>query len=175
MRVWEAPAVTDHKSPTRESVLRLLEEGPRLRFSDWPTQAVPKVAAGVYTIWDERRFIYVGMAGRGLAAEDIDAPDEPLKAKGLMTRLNSHASGRRSGDQFCVYVCDRFIVPHLSDEEQSQLADGALSLDALTRQLIHDRYEYRFVTITSGAEALAFERDVQRGALAAGKPFLNPL
>jgi hypothetical protein len=55
------------------------------------------------------------------------------------------------------------------------LADGALSLDALTRKLIHDRYEYRFVTTTSGGEALALERDVQRGALAAGKPFLNPL
>jgi hypothetical protein len=69
--------------------------------------SVPKVAAGVYSVWENGRLIYVGMSGRGLAAEDIDAPDEPVKAKGLWTRLDSHASGRKSGDQFCVYICDR--------------------------------------------------------------------
>ena len=119
---------------------------PPHRFSDWPSLVVPRVAAGVCTIWDHDRFIYVGMAGRGLSAEDIDAPDEPVKAKGLLSRLHSHATGRRSGDQFCVYVCDRFIVPHLTGEQQSQLADGDLSLDALTRHLIHEHYEYRIVT-----------------------------
>jgi hypothetical protein len=50
------------------------------------------------------------------------------------------------------------------------LADGALSLDALTRQFIHERYEYRFVTTPSGAGALTLERDVQRGALAVVSP-----
>ena len=74
-----------------------------------------------------------------------------------------------------VYVCDRFIVPHLSGEQQGQVADGRLSLDALTRQLIRERYEFRFVTTPDGGEALALEREVQRGALSAGKPFLNPL
>ncbi|MGZ5378480.1 MAG: hypothetical protein ACXWD8_10790 [Mycobacterium sp.] len=59
-----------------------LETGRSYRFSDWPNESVPKIAAGVYTIWDSGRFIYVGMAGRGLAAENIDAPDEPVKAKG---------------------------------------------------------------------------------------------
>jgi hypothetical protein len=173
--VWEASAVLDKQSDSRKELLRALEEGARHRFSDWPNQAVPKVAAGVYTIWDHGRFIYVGMAGRGLAAEDIDAPDEPVKAKGLLNRLNSHAIGRRSGDQFCVYVCDRFIVPHLSGEQQGQVADGGLSLDALTRQYIRERYEFCFVTTSDGGEALALEREVQRGALSAGKPFLNPL
>lgn len=163
------------QSGSPENLLRSLEAGPRHRFSQWPSQEVPKVASGVYTIWDADRFIYVGMAGRGLAAADINAPDEPVKAKGLQIRLNSHATGRRSGDQFCVHVCDRFIVPYLSGQQQSQLANGRLSLDALTRTLIHERYEYRFVTTPSGTEALALERDVQRGALAAGKPFLNPL
>ena len=129
---------------------------PPHRFSDWPSLVVPRVAAGVYTIWDHDRFIYVGMAGRGLSAEDIDAPDEPVKAKGLLSRLHSHATGRRSGDQFCVYVCDRFIVPHLTGEQQSQLADGDLSLDALTRHLMHEHYEYRIVTTPDGAEALGW-------------------
>ncbi|MFN8031864.1 MAG: hypothetical protein U0Q47_01025 [Mycobacterium sp.] len=132
------------------------------------------MAAGVYTIWERGRLIYVGMAGRGLTAEDIDAPDEPMKAKGLWNRLNSHASGRRSGDQFCVYVCDRFVVPQLSPEQQAKVGDGTLSLDAVTRGCIHDRFEYRYVTTADGSDALALEREVQRGALAVGKPFLNP-
>jgi hypothetical protein len=50
-----------------------------------------------------------------------------------------------------------------------------LSLDALTRQHTHDHYEYRYVTVDSGIDALALEREVQRGALSPGKPFLNPL
>jgi len=94
---------------------------------------------------------------------------------GLWTRLNSHASGRRSGDQFCVYVCDRFVVPTLTADRQGQIADGQLALDKLTRQLIHDRYAYRFVTARDGAAVLALERDIQRGALEVGKPFLNPI
>lgn len=63
-----------------------------------------------------------------------------------------------------------------SVQQQAQIAEAALSLDALTRKLIHDRYEYRFVPPThDGATAHALEREVQRGALAVWKPFLNPL
>jgi hypothetical protein len=169
--------VSDDQSvdPTaRQSQLHLLEFGHSYRFSNWPNESVPKRTAGVYTIWDSGQLIYVGMAGRGLAPEDRDAPDEPVKAKGLWTRLNSHASGRRSGDQFCVYVYDRFVVPDLSDEQQEQVGEGNLLLDTLTRTLIHDRYEYRFVPTPDGATALELERQVQRGSLNAGKPFLNP-
>jgi hypothetical protein len=152
-----------------------LETGPSHRFSGWPEPSVPKIAAGVYTVWEGGRLIYVGMSGRALAAEDIAAPDEPAKAKGLWTRLDSHASGRRSGDQFCVYVCDRFVVPQLTPHQQKQIGEGVLSLDALTRKHIHDHFAYRYVTVDSGRDALALEREVQRGALSTGKPFLNPL
>jgi hypothetical protein len=159
----------------QQKLLLALEAAPPHRFSDWPNPSVPRVAAGVYTIWDHGRFIYVGMSGRALTAEDIAAPDEPTKAKGLWTRLDSHVSGRRSGDQFCVYVCDRFVVPHLSDQQRAQIGDGVLSLDMLTRQHIRDHFEYRYVTVGNGKGAFALEREVQRGALSAGKPFLNPL
>lgn len=174
--MWQASAVT-HELPTisdRQELLHTLETGPCHRFSDWPNPSVPKVATGVYTVWEHGRLIYVGMSGRGLAAEDTDAPDEPVKAKGLWTRLNSHASGRRSGDQFCVYVCDRFVVPRLSDQQQAQIGDGVLSLDALTRKHIHDCFEYRYATVDNGTDAFALEREVQRGAMTVGKPFLNP-
>jgi hypothetical protein len=158
-----------------QELLSALEIGPPYRFSDWPNPSVPKVAAGVYSVWEPGRLVYVGMSGRGLEAEDIDAPDEPVKAKGLWTRLDSHASGRRSGDQFCVYICDRFVVPSLSDEQQGQIGDGVLSLDVLTRKYIREHFEYRYVTLRNGTEALTLEREVQRGALTVGKPFLNPL
>lgn len=111
--------------------------------------------------------------GRGLTVPDLDAPDEPVKAKGLWTRLNSHASGRRSGDQFCVYVCDRLVMPQLSREQQAQVGLNELSLDALTRALIRERFEYRFATMPDGMAALRLEREIQLGALR-HKPYLNP-
>jgi hypothetical protein len=36
-----------------------LEAGPRHRFGDWPNDQVPKRAAGVYTVWDGDRLLYV--------------------------------------------------------------------------------------------------------------------
>ena len=101
-----------------------------------------------------------------------DAGD--LKRRGLWTRLNSHASGRRSGDQFCVYVCDRLIVPELTRGQQ-QIRLGALSLDVLTRDFIRANFAYRYVVTPDSVAAFTIERDVQRGALATGKPFLNPI
>jgi hypothetical protein len=96
---------------------------------------------------------------------------ESLKRRGLWTRLNSHASGRRSGDQFCVYVCDRLVVPTLS---ASQLQEGSLSLDGLTKQYIREFLTYRFVVTSDSTDAYRMERLVQSGTLSAGKPTLNP-
>lgn len=108
-------------------LLKALQAGSLYPFSSWPHESVPRIAAGVYTIWEQTALIYVGVAGRGLSAENIAAPDEPRKAKGLWSRLNSHASGRRSGDQFCVYVCDRFVVPRLLPDQQAEIGAGVLS------------------------------------------------
>jgi hypothetical protein len=153
-----------------------LETGPLHRFQDWPNEQVPKRAAGVYTVWDGDRLLYVGMSGRATTAEDLEVSDGGrVVAKGLWTRLNAHASGRRSGDQFCVYVCDRFVVPELTSSQQQQLAGGTLSLDSLVRAFVRDRLAYRFVVTADGTEAATLERDVRRGALSAERPYLNPL
>jgi predicted GIY-YIG superfamily endonuclease len=82
----------------------------------------------VYTIWRVTgEFIYVGMSAN------------------LRERLNAHASGRRSGDQFCVYVCDRFVVPALTFGQQAEVGRGELSLDRLTREYVRQQLTYRRV------------------------------
>jgi hypothetical protein len=158
------------------SMMQELAAGPLFRFADWPSDLVPRRAAGVYTVWRDEEFIYAGMSGRGAQREDFVAdPDQPSPAKGLWTRLNSHASGRRSGDQFNVYICGRFIVPGLTTAQQRQIGQGQLSLDQLTRSFIREHLGYRFAIYTDGTEALAVERAIRGGALPAGRPYLNPL
>jgi hypothetical protein len=153
-----------------------LASGPLFSFADWPNDLVPRRAAGVYTIWRGDEFIYVGMSGRGAQREDFVAgPGRPAHAKGLWTRLNSHASGRRSGDQFNVYVCDRFIVPVLTPAQQHQIGHGALLLDQMTRSYIREHLGYRYTMYADGTEALTVEHAVRDGALPAGRPYLNPL
>jgi hypothetical protein len=153
-----------------------LASGPLFSFADWPNNLVPRRAAGVYTIWRRSEFIYVGMSGRGAQREDLVAgPGQPAQAKGLWTRLNSHASGRRSGDQFNIYICDRFIVPALTPAQQDQIGHGDLLLDQMTRSYIRKHLGYRFTTCADGTEALTIEHAVRGGALPAGRPYLNPL
>jgi hypothetical protein len=153
-----------------------LQDGPAFRFADWPSDHVPRRAAGVYTVWRAADLIYAGMSGRGAQAEDFVAhPERPATAMGLWTRLNSHASGRRSGDQFNIYICDRFIIPALTPTQQADIGSGHLLLDQLTRTYIREHLLYRFQVCPDGGAALATERAVRAGSLPAGRPRLNPL
>jgi len=109
--------------------------------------------------------MYVGMAGRKGASPNSQGP---------FGRLDSHASGRRSGDQFSIYICDR-IVLSLVHNRISEIVAGDLSLDRLTREFIRTELGFRFVKAADHRDALAIERQIQRGALESGRPFLNPL
>src|SRR6266436_8405612 len=96
-----------------------LSRGSAYLFADWPNPLVPTFGAGVYTIWhNDGRFIYVGMSGRGITADTI----RRNTPQGLYTRLRSHASGRRSGDQFCVYVADRLVLATLTQKDIADIA-----------------------------------------------------
>jgi len=155
-----------------------LQAEPLFRFADWPNDQVPRRAAGVYTVWRQDEFIYVGMSGRGAQREDFVAhPGQPGReqAKWMWTRLDSHASGRRSGDQFNIYICDRFIVPVLTPGQQRDIGQGILLLDQMTKNFIRKHLSYRFLVYPSGKEALTAEREVRAGSLPAGRPYLNPL
>src|SRR4051794_11925845 len=147
--------------------LSALHRGPLHWFADWPTGAVPSAGSIVYTIWNrDGAFIYVGMAGRnGMSS---------AKPKGPFGRLESHASGRRSGNQFCIYVCDRFVLPRVHNRI-AEIAEGKLSLDRLTREFIRAELGFKFMPVEDSAAARALEQTLQRGEWECGRPFLNPL
>jgi hypothetical protein len=157
------------------AALAELRDGPLYRFADWPNPAVPNGRIGAYTVWQDDQLVYVGMAGRALSpGEAVDQP-APGRLTGIRSRLASHASGRRSGDQFCVYVFDRLVLPTLSRKQINDAARAQLSLDGLTRQLIRQSLSYRFTLLEDAATARAVERQIQREGLSGQPPFLNPL
>jgi hypothetical protein len=116
-------------------------------------------AAGGYTIsHKDGRFIYVGMSGRGITADSVHR-NTP---QGIYTRLQSHSSGRRSGDQFRVYVADRPVLPILSTEDIAAIASGRHQMDAFVRRYIHENLNYRFVLVPDGSAAYAVEKAIKR-------------
>src|SRR5262245_30891829 len=110
------------------------------------------------------------MSGRSITS-DTRPRNTPL---GLYTRLHSHASGRRSGDQFCVYVADRLVLPSLSPEDIASIASGRHQMDAFVRRYIHECLHYRYCVVTDGAQAYAVEAAIKSGSLEPGRPLLNP-
>ena len=148
-----------------------LAQSTACKFIDWPNSAIPAFGAGVYTIWhNDGRFIYVGMSGRGITVETVHR-NTP---RGLCTRLQSHASGRRSGDQFCVYVADRLVLPTLSRDDIDAIVSGRHQMDVFVRRYIHQNLCYRFVMLPDGAAAYAVETAIKNGEWENGRPLLNP-
>ena len=86
----------------------------------------------------------------------------------------SHASGRLSGDQFCVYVANRLVIPSLKPEQLAKFATGELNLDSLTKAYSNERLEYQFAFVQSSAEAYALEKRCREGATFGVKPLFNP-
>jgi hypothetical protein len=143
-----------------------LLEGPISWFEDWPDGSVPRSGRAAYTIWDrEGRLVYAGMSGRSATAA--------TGSRGPFGRLNSHASGRRSGDQFCIYVCDRLVLPRLHNR-LAEIASGALSLNRETKLYIRKELGFRLLTVSSPAEAFAVEKRIHTGGTPLGLPLLNP-
>ena len=154
-----------------DAAIPALETGQLYSFANWPNEDIPRVSVGVYTVWLGEQLVYVGYSGRNLRPHEIKAAKKP---KGLLTRLKSHRTGLRSGDQFCLYVCDRFIIPVLDTETQQRLAVGERLLDGLTRKFIRGELSYRFITTEGSEAARRIESQVREGFLNAGKPLLNP-
>jgi hypothetical protein len=139
-----------------------------------PNRSASPGRVGVCTVWHDDQLLYVGMAGRAISAGAADSEPASGRLTGIRSRLASHASGRRSGNQFCVSVFDRLILPALSREQIDGAARGQLSLDELTRQLIRRSFSYRFTLLKDAPVARAVEGQIQREGLASQLPLLNP-
>ena len=112
------------------------EKHPTLSFTEDPKIHIPSFGSIVYTVWDNKdKFIYVGIGGVG------QSPNTPLKKRNPRSRIKQHCSGKRSGDQFCVYVHDNYVVPSL-DLQTYKFVKG--DLDRLTQEYIHKNLSYRF-------------------------------
>jgi hypothetical protein len=165
-------AVALFQTTDRKERLAILMRNWGLRLPmAWPNPLVSGFGAGVYTIWrKDGRFIYVGMSGRGMTAETI----RRNTPQGIYTRLKSHASGRRSGDQFCVYVADRLVLPTLAQEDIEAIVSGRHQMDGFVRRYIHEHLSYRFVVLPDGLAAYAVEAAIKSGEWEHGQPLLNP-
>ena len=152
-----------------QELLDQLENGTLVRFRDWnpQTERLSEKGAGIYTIWNqEGDLMYVGVGGRPSAG----AP----QGRGLLGRLKAHASGVRSGNQFCVYVADRLVLPELSRREIVGISERETSFDKKVLEYIHEHLSFRWGTATDFQAAIATEESIKAGILRAGPPRLNP-
>jgi predicted GIY-YIG superfamily endonuclease len=133
-----------------------LNRQPVHRFADWPNRDVPKGQPGVYLIYQGDRWIYIGMS-----------------FKNLQSRLNQHASGRRSGDQFCVYVWDRLIMSKLSIDEMKGVFSGEYSLDDAIKEFVRSQLSYQYLVVADDATARALEKHGLEISKGQGAELLN--
>ena len=135
-----------------------------ISFADSVKDHIPDSGSIIYSVWDkDEQFIYIGIAGTQKA----------LEKRSPLRRMQSHASGRRSGDQFNIYVHDCYVIPNLIKSGVFDYKKGAL--DKLTKEFIQENLSYRFVCFRSedSNEIVAdLEKQIKSGALGF-KPLLN--
>ena len=142
----------------------------KFKFKNWPNSKLPQVAAGIYVIWHDDQLIYAGMSGR----EIEKAIKNGKKKYGIIIRLASHANGRLSGDQFCVYVANRIVIPELKQNQLAMFRDGEVTLDQMTRKFIRSKLDYQYLLVDKSQDAYDLEMHCRRGAVFGVKPLLNP-
>ena len=76
-----------------------------ISFAEDPREHVPNRGSIIYSVWDtDEKFIYIGISGL----------QKSLEKRNPLSRIVAHASGRRSGDQFCIYIHDFFVIASLT-------------------------------------------------------------
>ena len=141
-----------------EELWKELNQQPVHRFADWSNKDVPKGKPGVYLIYQECRWVYIGMS-----------------FKNLQSRLSQHASGRRSGDQFCVYVGDRLVMPKLGIDQMKGVFSGEYSLDDAIREFVRSQLSYRYLLVADDPTARALEKHGLEIAKGQGAKLLNSI
>jgi|MEHZ01.5.fsa_nt_MEHZ011402210.1_2 hypothetical protein len=109
-----------------------------ISFGDDPRKHVPNNGSIIYSVWDkDEHFLYIGISGL----------QKSLEKRSPLSRMISHSSGLRSGDQFCIYIHDFYVIPDIVKQGLYQPSKGAL--DKLTRDYIRTHLSYRFVGFES--------------------------
>lgn len=142
-------------------------------FADWPNREIPNVCSGVYAIYDDQdNFIYVGMAGASLTARVVANKIKNGKKSGLYDRLNSHASGYRSGDRFNIYIGDLYVLKTLASSQIRSISDKSQSFDSYIRDFIRSNLHYRYL-ITPNTIVRGLEAHIQKNGIRGDKPTIN--
>ena len=142
--------------PDLEELWYDLNRQPVHAFADWPNREIPKGKPGAYLIYQSSKWIYIGMT-----------------FKNLQSRLNQHASGRRSGDQFCVYLGDRLVMPKLGIDQMKDLFSGELSLDHEIKKFVRSQLSYRYLLVKDDPTARTLEAHGLQVAKGQGAELLN--
>ena len=134
-----------------------------ISFRDDCRKHIPKTGSVIYTVWNqENDFIYVGISGT----------QKSLEKRNPQSRIQSHARGARSGDQFCVYVHDFYVIPEIVKKSTYEFSRG--HLDSLTKEYIQSNLSYRFKRFQdegSVKTVAELERELKKGIF--GVPILN--
>ena len=97
-----------------------------ISFAEDPRKYISNNGSIIYSVWDkEDKFIYIGISGL----------QKSLEKRSPLSRMVSHCSGMRSGDQFCVYIHDFFC--HTKPLKEKDYKPERGSLDKLTNKYIH--------------------------------------
>lgn len=127
-----------------------------ISFAEDPRQYIPTSGSIIYSVWNkDEEFIYVGISGL----------QKSLDKRNPLSRMISHSSGMRSGDQFNVYIHDFYVVPELVKSGQYVPLKGFL--DRLTKEYIHKNLSYRFISFQNNDSDLivrSLENRIKSGA-----------
>ncbi len=138
---------------------------PLRAFSTSNIAEIPSFGSIIYTVFlDGANFIYVGIGGLAGATVHDRNP---------RSRIIQHAQGRRSGDQFCIYIQDFYVIPAIISMPYEPKKGY---LDTLTKEFIQTRLTYRYLVIqTEDSDKVVrkLERELQNNEHGFGLPLLN--
>ena len=138
---------------------------PLRQFTTSNVRDIPSWGSIIYTVFlDKTEYIYVGIGG--LSGKSVTE-------RNPRSRIIQHSQGRRSGDQFCIYIQDFFVIPQLIGKDYKPKKGY---LDQLTKEFIQSRLTYRYLVVQtedSDVEVRRMERELQRDLHGHGKPKLN--
>ena len=144
----------------------LFDSSSELRpFANSNIKDIPAHGSIIYTVFlDKSEFIYVGIGG--LSGKSVID-------RNPRSRIRQHTQGTRSGDQFCIYIQDFYVLPTLLSQPYIPVKGH---LDRLTKEFIQTRLSYRYAVIQSEDSdkvVRRIERELQSGQHGHAIPKLN--